>query len=79
MNPSVRVTAFVVAIGLVTIVFDAAQYAVYGWKGTISFLALSRASRYPIIAVAIGVLLGHLFWPQPTLEDEAPRDGTPHQ
>lgn len=39
-----------------------------GGDATISKILLNAAKKYPIVAVAfgiaIGVLLGHLFWPQ---------------
>lgn len=65
--------AYCLALAVVTIAFDAWQYARGGWTATISYLILSRATRYPIIAFACGVLAGHLFWPQPT-PDETPPD-----
>lgn len=32
---------------------------------TVSELMLSWASRHPIVPFAMGVVVGHLFWPQP--------------
>lgn len=32
---------------------------------TVSELMLAWASRHPIVAFAMGVVVGHLFWPQP--------------
>ncbi len=44
------------------------QGNVGGYYATISYLALSSAQKRPIIAAAIalilGVILGHLWWPQ---------------
>lgn len=31
---------------------------------TISEVTLDKAIRYPIIPFALGVVMGHLFWPQ---------------
>lgn len=31
---------------------------------TISSLVLAWSSRKPIIALAVGIIIGHLFWPQ---------------
>jgi len=63
--------AYCLVIVVVSIVFDAIMYARQGWEGTISYLVLTRSRRYPIIAFAVGILAGHLFWPQP----EPPREG----
>ena len=42
----------------------------YGVQATISRHTIAILARYPIVAVllgvAVGVLLGHLAWPQPT-------------
>lgn len=65
-----RTLAYVLTVVAVSIVFDAIMYAREGWTGTISYLVLTRSRRYPIIALAVGVLIGHLFWPQPE-----PREG----
>lgn len=32
-------------------------------KATISWVVLQAAKHFPIIAVATGILVGHLFWP----------------
>lgn len=68
--------AFTLAVIALAIAFDAVQLARLGWPGTISYLALTQARRRPIIAVAIGVVIGHLFWPQtlPDPGDAAPSD-----
>jgi len=62
--------AYVLTIVFVSIVFDAVMYARAGWEGTISYLVLTRSRRYPIIACAVGVLIGHLFWPQPEPKED---------
>ena len=61
---------FVLAVVAIGIVLDAALYVRGGWEATISYLALSRSRRYPILAVMVGVLIGHLFWPQPEPDDD---------
>lgn len=55
-----------------------------GWPATISYLCLTRAQRYPILSFAVGVLIGHLFWPQtikvivkPEEAGDKPADPTP--
>ncbi len=37
----------------------------WGYQGTISYDILTAAYDYPVIPLAAGILLGHLFWPQP--------------
>lgn len=34
-----------------------------GYSASISYQFLKLASEYPIVAFAMGVLFGHLFWP----------------
>lgn len=46
-----------------------------GYQATISCILLDAAKYAPIIALAFGVLMGHLFWPQYRKESK-PR---PHQ
>lgn len=58
------VLGFVAAIAVVDIlllVFDC---------GTISQFLLSASQRYPLVQVAFGVLVGHLFWPQRIKEEK---------
>jgi hypothetical protein len=33
-------------------------------QGTVSALILDTSRRYPILPLAVGLLLGHLLWPQ---------------
>lgn len=65
-----RTLAYCLTIIAVSIVFDAVMYAREGWTGTISYLVLAKSRRYPIIAFAVGVLIGHLFWPQPEPKED---------
>ena len=65
-----RTLAYVLTLVVASIIFDAIQYAREGWTGTISYLVLTRSRRYPIIAVMVGVLVGHLFWPQPEPKED---------
>lgn len=34
------------------------------WQSTISAVVLERSIRHPIIPFVIGIIAGHLFWPQ---------------
>ncbi len=66
-----RVTlVYVLTVVVVSIVFDAVMYWRGGWEATISYLVLTRSRRYQVIALAVGILIGHLFWPQPEPRDD---------
>ena len=65
-----RTAAWVLTITVASIVFDLVMYWRHGWEGTISYLALTRSRRYPILPFVLGVLVGHLLWPQPEPPDE---------
>jgi hypothetical protein len=54
----------------ILIVYDIAIYAAYGAGATISRVTLSWSQDIPIILVGVGVLIGHLFWPQPRPKKE---------
>jgi hypothetical protein len=41
-----------------------------GVDATISRVVYGWVDDYPIVGVAAGVLIGHLFWPQKIREDE---------
>lgn len=40
----------------------------WGYEGTISHDVLQAALKYPLVPLAVGVVLGHLFWPQALLK-----------
>lgn len=47
------------------IIYDVIAYARGGYTATISAITLDMAHGMPLIPLAVGVVLGHLFWPQP--------------
>lgn len=47
------------------LIYDYWVWKTHGYEATISCFAKSTASKYPIAGVLFGVLVGHLFWPQP--------------
>jgi len=57
-------TTLEVALGAVAVVIIYDIYAAirWGWAGTISANTLKAAQKTPIIGVAIGIVVGHLFW-----------------
>lgn len=75
MAPLQRATlAVVLACCAALAAWDLYAYGRGGWPATVSYLVLTRARRHPILAVAVGVLIGHLFWPQPEPPDDEPTD-----
>jgi len=49
-------------------IYDIVIYAVFGVDATISRVLLGWARDIPIVVLPVGVLLGHLFWPQRVLQ-----------
>jgi hypothetical protein len=47
------------------ILYDFWVFATYGVDQTISRVTLYKARLHPIIPFALGLLFGHIFWPQP--------------
>jgi hypothetical protein len=56
------IASFLVIIAVLVITFDVIALNINGLKGTISYFLYVNSQKYPIIAFAIGVLCGHLFW-----------------
>jgi hypothetical protein len=50
------------ALGLI-VVFDVWTLMKRGYATTISWTLYGMALRFPIIPFALGVVVGHLFWP----------------
>ncbi len=60
-----RIGAMVLALCFVLIGFwDLYAGLYYGPTATVSAFLLSVARRHPILPYLIGILTGHLFWPQ---------------
>lgn len=57
--------AIVLAVIGLIIVYDIIAYWTMGVKATVSRITLAWAQDIPIVAVGVGVVIGHLFWPQP--------------
>jgi hypothetical protein len=45
-------------------IYDIAAAMLGGREATISYDVLNAAQAHPVIPLAVGVILGHLFWPQ---------------
>ncbi len=60
-----RVTiGILVATALLLIAWDVYAYLAAGSEATISRVTLGFARQHPVLPFAVGVLMGHLFWPQ---------------
>ena len=58
-------TAFIIGVTVMAIAYDVVADLEGGVTATISRVLRAAAMDNPIIAVAVGILIGHLFWPQP--------------
>ncbi|HLN30498.1 MAG TPA: hypothetical protein VK395_22330 [Gemmataceae bacterium] len=54
----------ILSFTVVMIAYDVLAYALWGVDATISRRVLFASQGTPLIAFAVGVLCGHLFWPQ---------------
>lgn len=45
------------------IIYDIVALIKKGYQGTISYQVYVAACRYPIVPFLLGILFGHLFWP----------------
>lgn len=64
MNKLSRLTiAFVVVLVVVVTAFDVWTLAFRGYETTISWVIYKASQGWPIIPYALGVLTGHLFFP----------------
>jgi len=55
---------WILALIAVAVGYDIFAYFYWAYEGTISFKVLTASRKYPIIPFAVGVIAGHLFWPQ---------------
>jgi len=56
---------FLVAVVLAFIFFDGAIIFKYGKDASISQVLIDYSYSYPVGVLAIGIVLGHLFWRMP--------------
>lgn len=60
-----NLTAWVlVAVVALLIVWDVFAQLRWGYTGTISYDILTASKNHPLIPLSIGIVMGHLFWPQ---------------
>ncbi len=59
-----RITTFVlIGVILFLVIYNLVILFLAGEKATISHVVYNACSEWPILAVAIGVVIGHWFWP----------------
>jgi len=51
-------------VGLSIIVIDIIAFTGWGDEATLSRVTLSTSINHPTVPLAVGFVLGHLFWPQ---------------
>lgn len=59
-----RTLLLVIAVIVTLVVYDLLAVERGRWEATVSWTMLRLAQKYPIVAFALGVVFGHLFWPQ---------------
>ncbi len=66
MTATMQVTLWVV-LGLVVaaVAYDVVALCLWGSGSTISWSLFVLCCDYPIVAFLIGVVIGHILWPQP--------------
>lgn len=53
-----------VVVALLVAVYELVAIFGGGQLGTVSEVLLAWSRRHPVIPLAAGILIGHLFWPQ---------------
>ena len=56
--------AFIAGTFVIWIAFDVWIGLKKGSQETISVVSLNFAKKYPIFPFIVGVIMGHLYWPQ---------------
>ena len=54
----------VALVGTAVIVIDIVAFAGWGSEATLSRVVLSGSINHPSVPLAVGFVMGHLFWPQ---------------
>lgn len=66
MNKYIKITGIVIVSVIIALIgYDLWVMAVGGKDASISQVVIDYAYQYPIGVLAIGILLGHLFWRMP--------------
>lgn len=62
--------AVILAVVLALVLYDVWALYRFGVDATISAITLRAAMAHPVVALAVGVVCGHLFWPQSTKDKD---------
>lgn len=54
---------FIVVAVILIVVFDIIALMLWGENGSLSRVMLAIARQWPIAPFALGVIVGHIFWP----------------
>lgn len=63
MMPDPLTLGVTLAVLAIIVIYDVWTLIVRGYDSTISANLYRFSQRFPIVAVALGVVIGHLFWP----------------
>lgn len=59
------ITSFMLVLGTAfAVLYDMFALWSGGAEATISRVIYATAQEYPVLTLAVGILMGHLFWPQ---------------
>ncbi len=62
-DPRALTEMFIIAVVVTCVVFNLFMRLWFGPQATISVVLQDDASKFPVIAAAVGLLVGHVFWP----------------
>lgn len=65
MNWPRLTAALVVALVVLAALYDLFAYSRGGYEATISRVVMDAFYGNPVLSLAVGVVIGHLAWPQP--------------
>lgn len=55
--------SIIIGSAIILVLYDVLALGIWGKTATISVVTYSWARRYPVIAFALGFVMGHIFWP----------------
>lgn len=64
MTGTAKTKLFILITLGVIILFDIVAICTWGVDATISRIVLAWAQAFPLLPLGVGILIGHLFWPQ---------------
>lgn len=68
MHPKTMTKIFIVAVIACITVFDVIIFSRGGTESTISWTIFEWSHEHPVVAFAMGFVMGHLFWQMKGLE-----------